>query len=268
MAAIALAIIGAVFGQTAKTPPGSLSVEDVIRMTQANVGEELIITTIKRNAKPFDLNSDEIVALRKDGVSEAVIKYMVDPAQPYTPAPPAAAAVPTAPSMAPKPPADPLVLKLPGEPGVYILKGPDQFTALDLKTVVPYKQPGKITKLSAGMVKGHVIGSVVGPAAATRAKNGPLVFYVRVGEKMAVEDLTLLRTQKASDRRNIDFGTKPGKVVFAIGSVRATESKAVAQGIFRVTATLQEGGEYFFFILGSGDEKKGTLGKGYDLGID
>src|SRR4029077_4963386 len=65
---------------------GSLTIEEVLKMSKAGVADELIIARVKRNGRPFDLNSDEIVALKTDGVSENVIKYLVDPALPYSPA--------------------------------------------------------------------------------------------------------------------------------------------------------------------------------------
>ena len=263
-AALLFVVIGVMAGQEA-VKPGSMTIEDVIKLVQADVSDDLIIARVKRNAKAFDLNSDEIVALRKAGVSDQVIKYLLDPSQPYAPAPPPA---PAARSASKAPPADPLVAKLPPEPGIYYLKPPDQFVALDPKTVVPYKQPGKMTKLSGGLVKGHVIGAVVGPSAQMRLKTGRVTFYARLGEKMAIEDLTLLTTEPEKDRRNLDFGTKAGQTNFPVKSVQQVESKEVSPGVFRMTATLEKPGEYFFFVRGSGDPKKGTLGKGYDLGVD
>jgi len=46
------------------------------------------------------------------------------------------------------------------------------------------------------------------------------------------------------------------------------DSKQVAPGLFRLSVAAKNTGEFLFFILGSGDEKKGTLGKGYDFGVD
>jgi hypothetical protein len=254
----------------AKPTSGSLSIEEVVRMVQNNVSDEVIIASVKRNAKAFDLNADEIVALKKIGVSDMLLKYLVDPSQAYAgPAAAPAAGVPAAPAViGARRPADPLVLKLPPEAGIYYLKPPDQFTALDPKAVVPYKQPGKAAKFSGGIVKGHIIGSVVGAAAQLRIAKGPSVFYIRLGEKMAIEDIALLVTDREKDRRNIDFGTKPGKPNFPVTIVRQVEPKEVSPGIFRVTTTLDQPGEFFFFVRGSGDEKKGTLGKGYDLGVN
>src|SRR5271155_1026190 len=73
-----------------QSPPGSLTIEEVLQESTAGVAEELIVAKVKRNAKAFDLNSDEIVALKKSGVSDTVIKYLLDPSLPYSPpAPPA-----------------------------------------------------------------------------------------------------------------------------------------------------------------------------------
>ena len=146
--------------------------------------------------------------------------------------------------------------------------GADQFTALALKTVMPYKQPGKLTALSGGLVKGHVVGSIVGPTAGTRVASNASVFYLRLPEKAMIEDFVLVMLDKAKDHRDLDLGTKPGKTVFPVTSVKQFDSKEADTGIYRLTVPMIKKGEYFFFILGSADDKKGLLGKGYDLGVN
>ena len=268
---VAVSALGAQESQRAT--PGSLTIEEVVRLSHAGLSDELIVARVKRNAKAFDLNADEIVALRGSGVSETVIKYLVDPTLPYTPpAPPPSAPVPNGPSSPPvpppKPPSDPLALKVPPESGIYYLTAKEEFLALDLKQVVASKQPGKLSSLSAGMVKGHIIGSVIGPAAKIRVENGSAVFYVRLPEKTTIDDLALLNLERASNRRDLDFGKKAGKPVFPVSAARQYESKEVASGMFRLSVPMSKAGEYLFFILGSGDDKKGLLGKGYDFGTD
>jgi hypothetical protein len=166
-------------------------------------------------------------------------------------------------------PKDPLALKVPPETGIFYLTGKNEFLKLDLRPVVPFKQPGKMKPmLSAGMLKGHVVGSVIGPAARTRVAGRPLVFYVRLAEKAVADDLVLLNLDLSENRRDIDLGTKPGKPAFSVKSVRQFESTDVMQGLFRLSVILDHPGEYFFFVLGSADDKKGLLGKGYDFGMD
>src|SRR5580658_4046702 len=88
--------------EPAKPASGSLTIEDIVSLSKAGISEEVIVTKVKVNAKPFDLNTDEIIELKKDGVSETVIKYLTNPALPYSPpAPPAPPApVPAAPPAA------------------------------------------------------------------------------------------------------------------------------------------------------------------------
>jgi hypothetical protein len=110
---------------------------------------------------------------------------------------------------------------------------------------------------------------VVGGKADLRLVPGKdAIFFLRLGEKGSVDDYSLLRLQAAEKRRDLDFGTTPGKPVFPFSAHASFESKPVAPGIFRLLVRAPEKGEYLFFILGSGDDAKGLLGKGYDFGVD
>jgi len=259
-------VVAALCLARAQEPPqataGLLTIEDVLSLSKAGVAEDVIIARVKHNAKAFDLNSDEILALKKDGVSETVIKYMMDPSQAYS-APPPPTTVRAGPPA--KPPSDPLALKVPAEVGIYYWPGGEEFVQLDLKPVVPLKEPGKMSKFA--LIKGHVIGSVVGATAMARVAAGAATFYARPGEKAAMEDFVLLSLEPEKGRRNLDFGTKAGKPVFPAKSIHQFESKEVMPGVYRLAAPPVGKGEYLFFLLGSGDEKKGLLGKGYDFGV-
>jgi hypothetical protein len=275
VAGIVLAALSLLRAQDApRVSEGSLTIEDVLTYAKQGMTDEFIINQVKRNAKPFDLNSDEIGALRGLGISDSVISYLRNPSQPYSPAPPPASTptssggTPPPPAARSKPPSDPRVLKLPPEAGIYYLKGEEDFVTLDLKPVVPSKQPGKMASLSAGLVSGHIIGSLIDGTAKTRATGPSAIFFFRLGEKATIDDLALLSLDASDKQRDLDFGKKPGKPVFPVSSVKQFESKEITPGIYRLTVPLNKPGEYLFFILGSGDEKKGLLGKGYDFGVD
>lgn len=266
------ALLGLLCILRAQEPPriasGPLSIEDVIQMSKAGVSDELIIARVKRNAKAFDFNTAEIVELRKSGVSETVIKYLVDPSLPYSPpAPvaPAAAAASAGPMVA-GPPIDPLLRKIPPDVGIYYSPEEEMFLPLDLKTMVPTKQPGG--KFSIPGLKGHIIGAAIGSNAKIRVMRDAATFYARLGDKGSIDDLTLLRLDPADKRRQLDFGTKAGKATFRVQSILQFDSKQVAPGLYRLSVATKSAGEFLFFILGSGDDKKGTLGKGYDFGVD
>ena len=267
-----LSLLGA--QETSKGIEGSLTLDDVLTFSKQGMTDEFIINQVKRNAKPFDLNSDEIAALREMGISDTVISFLRNPSQPYSPptAPAPAsttrAASPSPPAARSKPPSDPRVLKLPPEPGIFYLKGAEEFATLDLKPVVPSKQPGKLSALSGGLFNGHIIGSLIDAAAKTRASGPSAIFFIRLEEKTTIEDLALLSLEASGKQRDLDFGKKPGKPVFPVESVQQFESKEIIPGVYRLTVPLSKPGEYLFFVLGSGDEKKGLLGKGYDFGVD
>jgi hypothetical protein len=102
----------------------TLTLEDVLKLVRSGVSEEVIVARIKRFNKPFDLNPDEILELKRGGVSDTVVKFLLDPTPPYVPPappPPPAPDVKPAAAAPPVPPKDPLTLKLPPEPGSYRL---------------------------------------------------------------------------------------------------------------------------------------------------
>jgi len=70
---------------------GSLSVEDVIKLSKAGIDDEIIIQQIKKQGQPFDLTTDQLIQLKSASVSSRVIQAMIDPtkASPSDTKPPA-----------------------------------------------------------------------------------------------------------------------------------------------------------------------------------
>lgn len=54
----------------------SLSVNDVVQMSQRQIGDELIINQIYNSSTAFNLTSNDVIYLREQGVSERVIGAM------------------------------------------------------------------------------------------------------------------------------------------------------------------------------------------------
>ena len=82
-------------GQTAAKQPLKqlpLTNRDVIRLAQAKVGDELIIAKIKKSATNFDLSTDGMLQLKNAGISDHVLKVMMEPTS--EPDPPAQNATP------------------------------------------------------------------------------------------------------------------------------------------------------------------------------
>lgn len=91
----------------APKPSAGMSVNDVIRLSQAGLGDEIIIGQIQRRAQSFDLSTDDLLRLKAAKVSEAVIRAMIVGSTPAgAPPPPAPNVTPArtpAPSAVPTP---------------------------------------------------------------------------------------------------------------------------------------------------------------------
>ena len=56
----------------------AISVDDVIRMTEADVGSDVIIRQIEVTRTRFELTPNEIILLKKAGVEDKVLEVMVE----------------------------------------------------------------------------------------------------------------------------------------------------------------------------------------------
>ena len=121
---------------TAKLPA---SVSGVVKLTKAQVNEDVILSYVQTSGASYSLSSDDIVRLRKEGVSDRVINAMLEqnkkavqvaPA-PASPAPTTAAVETPAPAQqAPPASGQPPVVEAPltpsGSPG-YAVPAPDAY---------------------------------------------------------------------------------------------------------------------------------------------
>jgi hypothetical protein len=273
-AAFILIAFGGAVAQSGKPPVGTLTVEDVLKFSKAGLSDDIIVTRIKGNAKPFDLIPDEIQELKRLGISDAVIKVMLDPSSPY--APPLPPSPPVAPPVPPPPPKpvkkviDPVAEKVPPEPGVYYSPDPAKldFQRLEFKSLAATKQGGKLSKvLSAGLKKPTVVAFAVGQSAKVQVKSASPTFYVRLVERAGIEEYMLVMLGPGPNRRELELGPDPAKPVFPASALKQSQAMEVDSGLCRVSTASLERGEYLIYLLGSADEKKGILAKGYEFGV-
>src|SRR6266508_642088 len=81
----------------------AISVFDVIRLSQEKYGDEEIVRLIRTTDSRFVLSAEDTIRLRKDGVTEVVIREMLSRPAPTQEAPPAAKEGPAAPPMGGRP---------------------------------------------------------------------------------------------------------------------------------------------------------------------
>jgi len=108
LTAAALLGAGANVGLAQTLPPG---VQDVVKLAQAGVSDDIILNQVKNNQASYNLTADQIILLKNQGVSQPVIKALlagggapVSAATP-APAPPPATPAPTAEALAAPAPA-------------------------------------------------------------------------------------------------------------------------------------------------------------------
>jgi len=246
--------------------PSPLSIEEILKMHEAGFSDDVLITQIRKRGRAFNLNADEMLDLKKDGLSETVINFLVDPSRPYAPT---AAPAPAAVASAPPPteprhyPPDDNASKMPPELGLYWLSS-GRPVRIELKLLLS-QVIGGFGKLA----KGKGIAYLVGPAASLRIKDPSPVFYLRLAEGKGVEDAVLIEFERnKSGRREIEIGPKPDKPELKADAIRPVEAKEVGPQLFRINSSKLDAGEYAFFLVGTADPAKGSAGKGFDFGIN
>ena len=243
-------------GQTSQTQSPSneppLSVEEVVRLIHSGLPEDVVIAKLKKNGKAFDLSTEELVELKKEGVSDTVIKFLLDPSQTYTPPPSPGPQKPTR-----HYPDDAQASKVPPEPGVYFFSE-GLPVPIDTEIMLGQKVGGK---------KGDTVAYLIGPAAKKRIKQSASVFYMRLPEGKAIEEVILVSLDRRQNRRELNLG-KESKEDIRPSAVRQLDRVEVGAQLFRVTAAKLTPGEYLFFLIGSATPAQGNYGKGYDFGVD
>ena len=129
-----------------------LTVEEVVKLSRSGFSEELIVTKIKKNGKAFDLSTDELVELKKQGLSDNIIRFLLDPAQPYTPPSPVPVVAGSQPAK--KYLEDSLATLTPSDPGLYLFNAKIP-SKVDLKVLLGIHK-GKL-------LKGKSIAYLAGP---------------------------------------------------------------------------------------------------------
>jgi len=221
----------------AATPSNRLKVEDVIKLTKAGLSEDIIVQQIKKNGQPFDISTEQLIALKAANVSDRIVQVMLDPSKADTPAP-----IPPVPLAAtPEPPE----AALPAEVGVYAKK---QGQWVEVPPEIVYWKTGGALKAiaTAGIRHGDVNGHVPGASSHTSLAT-PLEFLIVAPEGIVLTEYQLLRLHPNKDNR--EFRTITGGFLHSQGgSLRDQvqfDGKKIASRAYELTFPMTAGpGEY------------------------
>ncbi len=229
--------------------------DSVIKMAKAGLGDDVIVGSINGQPGNYKTSTDDLIALKKAGVSDKVIGAMIAKASgggAPAPAPVAAGAGPV------------------NEVGVYYKKG-DAWTDLNPE-VVNFKTGGVLKSIgTAGIVKGDINGHLNGEHSPTGLKT-PIEILIYTPEGTAATEYQLLRLHTQKDSR--EFRTMTGGVLHSSGGATrdsiAFENKKIAPRTYQIILPADIGsGEFGILPPSSGDGtgSSGRIGKLYSFQI-
>ncbi len=233
---------------------GSLTVDDVIKLSKAGLDDDVIIQKIKKQGQPFDLTTDQLIQLKSASVSSRVIQVMLDPLKgdaPQTTASSVAKGGPNGDS------------DIPSDIGVYAKRQGNWVEVLP--EVVNWKSGGVMKSVATvGVVKGDVNGHLNGKHSGNKVTT-PLEFLIVVPEGVAITEYQMLHLRQNGNNR--EFRTVTGGVFHVSGGATRDlmnfENKKVGKRQFSVVLPSSlEKGEYGFLPPGAVTDRNAAASSG------
>jgi len=247
-------------GQTALTN------DAIVKMVKAGLAEDVILSMVNTQPAQFSVMPDDMIALKKNGVSDKIIAAMLTKGQPGATNKSATPSSPTPSAAAAPASADPTAAL---EVGVYFKKK-DEWVEV-LPEVVNWKTGGVLKNIaSAGIVKGDINGRINGG----HSKSGvltPLEFLVKTPEGVAITEYQLLRLHEEKDAR--EFRTVTGGVLHVAGGATRDlipfDSKKLSSRTYAITLPNLGIGEYGFLPPGAvtSSNSASSLGRMYTFRV-
>jgi len=255
---------------------GPMAVDDIVQLATMGLGDDAIIAKIKSEKATFDLTTDEMIALKKQGVSSPVIAAMLS------------ASASVEPKYSVNSP-DPMV---PHPAGLYFLAGSGAEARMQKMnaTVSNQAKTGGILgyALTGGIASASVKVAIQNETAPVKATNKP-VFYFFFDEANDASasnawasgmntvvgspaEFTLIELKKKDGRREARVGSMniAGAKTGVMDKDRIPfHYDLVRPGVYEVKAdAVMEPGEYgFIFSLGSGGTAGAMTARIFDFSV-
>ncbi len=227
--------------------------QSVIKLVGSGLSEDMVVNVVKSQPGKYSLAPDDLIALKKAGVSEKVISAMLAKGAGAGESASKGTSVPN----------------LPSDVGVY-WKQKGSWTQL-LSEPVNWQTGGVLKHVGTmGVVKGDVNGRVYGPHSKT-AVPAPVEFLFRLPEGTEITEYQLIHCHGHGGAR--EFRTVTGGVFHVSGGAKRDlvrfDFKKVADRTFVVELSTLERGEYGFLAPGSAMQSHASaqLGKMYTFHV-
>lgn len=208
----------------------------VIEMTHKGLGDDVIIARIKASPTKFDLSDDDLAALKKAGVSDAVVAAMIQSTQ-LTVA----------------------TVKIDGNP-------------VELRVIGEQKMGGRLGHaLTMGIESVKNKAYLQGQHASVIASRNPVI-EIELPANENLDNYIIVEMDDKGDRREIEMGSAGGTVGEKVGiradRIARTSAMPLGGRRFRITAVKEmKKGEYILYSVGSADFPHGVYGQGYDFSV-
>ena len=238
---------------------GALTVEDVVALVEADIGDDLVIEKLRQNATPFDLSVDQLLELKRAGVSSEVIKTMMNPGI----GPSASVTNASGVARDPRWPAE-----IPDELGVYTkINGKTTYIEPE---VVTWKRRGKLVGFATQGLAGRHQNGVVNGRASPYHVSVPLEVFIVVREGESANAYRCVTMRQKEKHREFRFETtgliKEGSADKNIVDFRA---ERLASRLYRVELTQLEPGQYGFVPPGAALQgNQGAAGRIYSFVVE
>ena len=238
-----------------KQRPGQLTVESIVELVEAGLGEDVIIEKLRQNATAFDLSVDQLLQLKTAGVSAQIIKTMLNPTDTPTPAPGGANTSDEDPNW----PA-----QIPKELGIYAnMDG--KITQLEPE-ISKWKTGGGFLRT----ITGNYVNGIVRGLQSSYRVSIPFEVYIVVPEGRSANEYQCVSMQQKKQQRMFRILVTS---VFKTGSADKNfvffKAEKIASRLYRIELNQLEPGEYGFIppdtataARGGGD---GTI---YSFGVE
>jgi hypothetical protein len=208
----------------------------VVAMLNKGLDDDIIVAKIKASNWTFQLSDDEMLALRKQGLSARVIAVMIDH---------------------------------------MVLSGASVFVDdkhVDISTLSQAKTGGRLlNNLTGDLTPLKENAYLDGPIAATSASPMPEI-KITVPRGDSIKNYVLVQMKQKGDRREIEVSTGSG----ISNSRSGVETSAIRKTLVipRGNNTFQllpdkplKHGAYMVYVIGSADERKDIYARGYDFSV-
>lgn len=266
--------------------------EEVCKLAQAGLSEDLILALVRKEGKPFPLTASQVLQLKRAAVSDNVIKVMLDPTaevQPVAPLIPpelpaesspapdastsAAASSPAPATAIPNAAAAAATVPAPEETGIYWLKDGRELVRIEGKALSNVRTGSMLThSITMGVKRMQINAQIRGPRAEHRIRERQPQFYMYLPEEASAGDYLLLRLVQREDVRQLEVGQSR----FFKAHAGVDHSREVDFTVQRLKPRLYlvapksslEPGEYGFYPAAGSSELKKPTGRIYDFGVD